>query len=146
MADIYSQEKRSSLMAQVGPTDTAPELRVRRLLHKLGYRYRLHRRDLPGSPDMVFPSLRLVVFVHGCFWHSHPGCKGASVPETNAEFWKTKLSATVRRDRRQQEELKRLGWNVAVVWECETRRPEMIIEILREWLPDLMQRWELMDP
>jgi DNA mismatch endonuclease (patch repair protein) len=108
-------------MSRIGPKDTKPELTVRRLLHRLGYRYRLHRRDLPGTPDIVFVSRRKVIFVHGCFWHRHPGCKAASSPKTRTEFWERKFHDNVERDARKMAALRGLGWEPLVVWSCEIR-------------------------
>lgn len=119
MADVFDEEKRSQVMAKVRGKDTRPEPAVRRFLHSRGLRFRLHRRDLPGRPDLVFPSRRLVVLVHGCFWHQHPGCKRARLPATRAEFWRGKLEANVERDARALAALAEAGWTVLVVWECE---------------------------
>lgn len=112
---------RSKNMAAIRGRNTTPELRVRSLLHRLGYRFRLHLGDLPGSPDVVLPKYRTVVFVHGCFWHRHPGCRYATTPRNRAEFWERKFEQNVERDRRQQEQLIAMGWRVMVVWECELR-------------------------
>jgi len=112
---------RSKLMSRVRQKNTKPETVVRQALHAAGFRYRLHRRDLPGSPDIVLPGRKAVVFVHGCFWHRHPGCKAASTPKTRAEFWARKFDANVERDRRAIDALSEKGWAVHVVWECETR-------------------------
>jgi DNA mismatch endonuclease (patch repair protein) len=122
-------------MSRIGSKDTQPELIVRRLLTKMGLRYRLHRRDLPGKPDIVFGPRRLVLFVHGCFWHRHRGCRMASTPSANAAFWQTKLDANMARDRRNTAALKRAGWRVAVIWECETRQPERLARRLQRLLP-----------
>jgi DNA mismatch endonuclease (patch repair protein) len=108
-------------MAAIRGSDTTPELRVRKLLHRLGYRFRLHRRDLPGSPDVVLPRYRTVVFVHGCFWHRHPGCRYTTMPRTRMDFWARKFEQNVERDRRQQQQLTAMGWCVMIVWECELR-------------------------
>jgi len=107
-------------MSRVGKRDTAPEMIVRRLLYSLGYRYRLNRRDLPGTPDVVFPARRKVVFVHGCFWHAHSGCVRSKPPKTRKAFWKAKFKRNVERDKRVIGELTDDGWSVVVVWECET--------------------------
>lgn len=112
---------RSRLMSRVRAGHTAPELAVRRLLHALGHRFRLHRRDLPGTPDIVLPRYRTAIFVHGCFWHRHPGCPKASDPKTRSEFWQDKFRANVERDRRNLDQLQVLGWRTHVVWECETK-------------------------
>jgi DNA mismatch endonuclease (patch repair protein) len=107
-------------MSRIRGKDTKPELAVRRLAHSMGYRFRLHRRDLPGAPDLVFPGLRKIVFVHGCFWHQHMRCKYAYQPKSRVEFWKAKFLANSRRDRSTLAALDELGWGVLVVWECET--------------------------
>ena len=122
-------------MSRIGSKDTQPELIVRRLLTKMGLRYRLHRRDLPGKPDIVFGPRRLVLFVHGCFWHRHRGCRLASTPSGNAAFWQTKFDANTARDRRNTAALKQAGWRVAVIWECETRQPERLARRLQRLLP-----------
>lgn len=109
----------SARMKQVGQKNTPPEIAVRKALHGLGLRFRLHRRDLPGVPDIVLPRLRTVVLVHGCFWHQHPGCARARRPKTRTDFWNEKLDRNIERDQRTINELERLGWNVVVVWECQ---------------------------
>ncbi|TPE52268.1 DNA mismatch endonuclease Vsr [Amaricoccus solimangrovi] len=125
-------------MALVKGKDTKPELRVRRLAHAMGYRFRLHRRDLPGVPDLVFPGRRAVVFVHGCFWHRHPdpGCWRSRLPKSRPEFWIPKLEANVARDGAARAALEARGWRVLTVWECETtpRRREALVERLRAFL------------
>ena len=108
-------------MRRVRAKDTQPEITVRRLAHRLGYRFRLHRRDLPGSPDLVFPGRRAVIFVHGCFWHQHDCRRGARRPSSNASYWHPKLERNVERDAVAQERLNGMGWRVMVIWECETR-------------------------
>ena len=113
--------KRSELMRRVRRANTKPELRVRRLLYALGYRYRLHRSDLPGSPDIVFPSRHKVIFVHGCFWHRHHGCRYATTPKTRSDFWKEKFRQNVERDSRNLENLRELGWDPLVLWQCELK-------------------------
>jgi DNA mismatch endonuclease (patch repair protein) len=120
MADTLTQDARRALMARIRGKDTKPELAVRRELHALGYRYRLHARGLPGSPDLVFPGRRKVIFVHGCYWHAHDCRHGLRRPSTNSVFWQGKAEANRARDRRKAEELLEAGWDVAVVWECET--------------------------
>jgi DNA mismatch endonuclease (patch repair protein) len=118
-------------MSRVRSKDTKPELKVRRAAHALGLRFRLHRKDLPGKPDLVFPKHKTVIFVHGCFWHRHPHCTKASQPKTRADFWNEKFAANVARDSLAEKELETLGWRVLTVWECETRNPEGIGLYLR---------------
>lgn len=113
--------KRSEVMSRVRARDTRPEMRIRRALHTAGLRYRLHAKDLPGRPDIVFRRVRLAIFVHGCFWHRHPECEHARMPKTRLGFWRTKLKANVARDARQVAELEAAGWTVLTLWECETR-------------------------
>jgi DNA mismatch endonuclease (patch repair protein) len=119
-------------MSRVGGKDTTPELRVRQSAHAQGLRFRLHRKDLPGKPDIVFPKRRVALFVHGCFWHRHPGCRKASNPSTRAEYWNKKFNTNTARDSRVALELETLGWRVIVIWECETKDPETLSRILRE--------------
>lgn len=119
-------------MAAIRGKDTSPELIVRRGLHRAGFRFRLHRRDLPGTPDIVLPKYRTVVFVHGCFWHVH-GCPNSVAPKTRAAFWAEKLGGNKRRDRRHYRQLKQLGWRVLTVWECDVRRQsDKVIARLRD--------------
>jgi DNA mismatch endonuclease (patch repair protein) len=108
-------------MARIRSRNTKPEMRVRRVLHAAGLRYRLHDRRLPGVPDLVFPSRRVALFVHGCFWHRHPGCSAARLPKSHLDFWQPKLSANAARDAQKQAQLTELGWRVIVIWECETK-------------------------
>ena len=119
--DSLSPEQRSDLMRKVRQRDTAPEMVIRRALHNRGFRYQLHRRDLPGSPDLVFPRTRRVVFVHGCFWHVHPGCRRATTPKSTTDYWLAKLAENQARDVMVRTELEAAGWRVHVVWECEAR-------------------------
>lgn len=134
MTDIYSRDKRSQIMARVRASGTRPELVVRQVAHRLGYRFRLHRKDLPGRPDLVFPRHRKVVLVHGCFWHGHENCRKARRPGSNAAFWDAKLARNIERDRQTLTALTCSGWRVLTVWECETRRPEQLAERLRGFL------------
>ncbi len=115
-------------MSRVRAKDTRPEMIVRRLVHSLGYRYRLHRGDLPGRPDLVFPKRKAIIFVHGCFWHRHARCRKATTPATNRDYWLPKFRQNKLRDNRKQRELERLGWRVVVVWECETGDLESLKE------------------
>lgn len=121
MPDQFTPAERSRVMRAVKSGDTTPELIVRRLVHALGYRYRLHRRDLPGQPDLVFPRLDKVIQVHGCFWHRHTCDAGQSTPASRLEYWSAKFTRNVERDRVNLRRLRRLGWRVLVVWECQTR-------------------------
>ncbi len=127
MTDIVDKDRRSELMARIRGRDTAPELAVRRIAHRMGLRFRLQRKDLPGRPDLVLPKHRLAVFVHGCFWHRHEGCRYASTPKSRVAFWTEKFEANVVRDARQEAALRALGWRVLVIWQCETR-DEAVIE------------------
>ena len=123
MPDKFDAQKRSEVMSKVRSYDTKPEIFVRKLLHSLGYRFRLHRRDLPGNPDIVLPKYKTVIFVHGCFWHGCPTCKRAKVrPVNNAEDWNRKLDRTLIRDVKSKKALELLGWNVLTIWECETAK------------------------
>ena len=117
--DRVSEPVRSANMRRIGSKGTKPELAVRRLVHGMGFRYRLHRHDLPGRPDLVFPGRRKVIFVHGCFWHQHPGCTRAHRPRSNVDYWDPKLRRNQERDARHRQSLAGLGWDVLVVWECE---------------------------
>lgn len=118
--DILSKSERSAVMARVRNKDTRPEMRVRSLVHSLGYRYRLHQRNLPGQPDLVFSSRRCVILVHGCFWHQHACKSGNRLPKSNVRFWRKKLASNVARDKTQLRALRNLGWRVLTIWECET--------------------------
>ena len=132
--DIVSPERRSAMMSGIRGRDTKPEIAVRKLVHRLGFRFRLHRRELPGTPDLVFPGRRKVVFVHGCFWHRHPGCRFAYNPKSRVEFWQAKFDANVARDVRVHRELELLGWTALTVWECETADPAALAQTLRDFL------------
>lgn len=131
--DVFAADKRSWVMQRIRGKDTGPERVVRSALHLLGYRFRLHRKDLPGKPDIVLPRWKRAIFVHGCFWHQHPGCKLAVMPTTNAEFWRKKLGDNVRRDDEQITRLRDLGWRVLVIWECETERQDLFLQKLEEF-------------
>ena len=121
MADVVSPTKRSQMMSGIRGKNSLPEMLVRKTLFALGYRFRLHRRDLPGTPDIAIPRLKIAIFVHGCFWHAHQGCRFAKTPSTRAEFWTAKLQANVDRDRLSAASLSAMGWRVLTVWECSTR-------------------------
>ncbi len=122
-------------MARVPRKDTKPERIVRSMLHRTGYRFRLHRRDLPGSPDIVLPSYKIAIFVHGCFWHQHPRCRRAKRPTSNIEYWERKLDDNVKRDKKNVADLKRLGWEVAILWQCETEDVDMLKKRLKYFIP-----------
>lgn len=121
MVDRLPPTRRSWLMSRVGAKDTKPELAVRSIAHSLGYRFRLHRSDLPGKPDLVFPKKSIVIFVHGCFWHRHTNCSKASTPKTRVRFWNEKFRRNVERDALAISALRKLGWKTVIIWECQTR-------------------------
>jgi DNA mismatch endonuclease (patch repair protein) len=123
VADHVNPETRSRIMAAVHSKNTKPELAVRKIVHSLGYRYRLHVQTLPGKPDLVFPARRKILFVHGCYWHRHRGCRYATSPKTNVRFWQDKFSANIQRDRRNVGALKKLGWAVMTIWQCQLKNP-----------------------
>lgn len=122
--DTFTSEERSEIMRRVKGKNTKPEVWVRSVLHRIGYRFRLHRKDLPGNPDIVLPRYRAVIFVHGCFWHQHPGCRKATIPKNNREYWERKLQRNVQRDQTAKASLEKLGWRVLTLWECEIPRQE----------------------
>jgi DNA mismatch endonuclease, patch repair protein len=132
--DHVVPEKRSRIMAAVRSENTQPEMAVRRLVHKMGYRYRLHARGLPGRPDLVFPQRRKIVFVHGCFWHRHRNCRFATSPKTRVVFWSEKFERNMARDRRDRRALKKAGWAVMVVWQCELKNPEELARRIDDFL------------
>ena len=136
MVDRLTSEQRSEVMRRVRQKNTGPEMVLRQVLHALGYRFRLHRRDLPGTPDVVLPRYRVAIFVHGCFWHRHVGCKLATVPSSNCEYWVAKFRANVTRDADKEAALTKAGWRVLTVWECETRDPSLLSLRLRRLLDD----------
>lgn len=133
-SDVFTPDRRSAVMARVKGKDTAPELKLRRLAHAMGYRFRLHRKDLPGSPDLVFPKRRAVIFVHGCFWHGHDCARGARQPKQNAEYWSAKIARNRARDAKVQEALRAQGWRVAVIWECEMKDLDALTARLKAFL------------
>ena len=136
MADTVTPKRRSEIMSHIRAKGMKPEILVRRLAHSMGYRYRLHRKDLPGKPDLVFPSLRKVIFVHGCFWHQHadPACKIARLPKSNRGYWLPKLERNAARDVEHAANLDELGWKVLVLWECEVKECARLRERIREFL------------
>ncbi|WP_215767519.1 very short patch repair endonuclease [Gluconobacter cerinus] len=132
--DTLNPTARSELMRRVRGKDTQPEMIVRRLAHRLGYRFRLHRRNLPGHPDLVFPARRAVIFVHGCFWHQHDCSRGARRPISNKAYWHSKLDRNIERDREAREQLESQGWRVLVLWECEMRDADQLSHRLISFL------------
>ena len=121
MVDKLTVKERSWNMSRIYGKDTKPEIHIRSLLHRMGFRFRLHRKDLPGRPDIVLPKYNTVVFVHGCFWHRHPTCSYTTTPKTNTVFWNKKFENNIKRDHRNHEQLMRLGWKVVVIWQCELK-------------------------
>lgn len=138
MTDIMDPQTRSALMARIKGRNTKPELIVQRSLHKSGFRFRLNVGKLPGSPDIVLPKWRIAIFVHGCFWHRHPGCRKATTPSTNADFWDNKFQANVHRDKRALAELASLNWRTAIIWECAltSKHAAGAIDQLVRWIQD----------
>ena len=128
MADKLSKKHRSWNMSRIRSKNTSPEMRVRSVLHKQGYRFRLHHENLPGKPDLILKKFRLAIFVHGCFWHRHKGCKFAYRPKTNTEFWDNKFNKNIERDQRVEGKLHDLGWKTLTIWECESKHEEIIVE------------------
>jgi len=136
MPDRFTSEERSRIMSRVKGRDTKPEKVVRSLLRAMGYRFRLHRKDLPGKPDIVLPKHRKVIFVHGCFWHGHVSCGRAARPQSNAEFWNKKLDSNIKRDENIQTELKKLGWDFLVIWQCEMKDVKKLQQNLQHFFKD----------
>ena len=134
MPDVHDPATRSRNMAAIRGRDTKPELLIRSGLHRQGYRFRVNRKDLPGKPDIVLSRFHAVIFVHGCFWHRHKGCKNASNPKTKKTFWREKFKANVERDRKVQKELKSMGWSIQIIWECELSDPEEVRKSLKSHL------------
>ncbi|MFX4263093.1 very short patch repair endonuclease [Pelotomaculum propionicicum] len=126
--DIWAKEKRSSVMSKIRSKNTKPEIKVRSLLHRMGFRFRLHNHNLPGKPDIVLPKYKTIIFVHGCFWHLHDNCRDGTIPKTQQEKWKEKLERNVQRDQEHSTKLKELGWNVIVIWECEIEKHIDLVE------------------
>ena len=124
--DVFSREKRSQIMSRVSGKNTKPEIVIRSLLHNMGYRFRLHRNNLPGKPDITLPKYKKIIFVHGCFWHGHVDCPRAKRPTTNQKFWNEKLNKNIERDKITIKNLKQLGWDVLTVWTCEVKDTELL--------------------
>lgn len=125
MPDVHTPEQRSYNMSRITNRNTKPEMIIRSLVHNMGYRYRLHRKDLPGKPDLVFPARRKIIFVHGCFFHMHDCRYGQVVPKTNAEFWKNKRTSNVERDKKNEINLKNEDWEILIIWECMTKKSQI---------------------
>ena len=130
MVDRITKEHRSWNMSRIRSKDTSPEKRVRSFLHRAGFRFRLHVKSLPGSPDIVLPKHRTAIFVHGCFWHRHPGCRFAYTPKTRTNFWQNKFKQNIERDQRKERLLLEAGWHVLTVWECETKNDGNMMKAL----------------
>ena len=139
MTDIVSQPRRSEIMSRIGSRNTAPEIIVRSVAHRLGFRFRLHVANLPGKPDIVLPRHKAVIEVRGCYWHRHAGCPNCSTPKTHPEFWQEKFKATVRRDQRNERLLRKSGWRVLIIWECESTSEQTVerrlLRFFREPVP-----------
>lgn len=133
--DTLNPKQRHRAMAAVKGRDTSPEIIVRRILHRAGFRFRLHRKDLPGKPDIVLPKYQMVILVHGCFWHQHPGCKHSSRPLSHQDYWQSKLDRNILRDQKNISELNALGWKVHIIWECETKDKELLLEKIFCFMP-----------
>lgn len=149
MPDIVSAQKRSEMMSGIKGKNTKPELQVRKALFSMGYRFRLHRKDLPGRPDIVLPGRRVAILVHGCFWHGHRDCRYAKTPSTRTEFWTNKLDSNRARDVRDLEALQKAGWRTLVVWECYLRQPMppgTLAAELSSWIKSTNQGGELREP
>ena len=132
MTDHITPAKRSENMRAIRSKDTSPEKRVRSVAHRLGLRFRLHRKDLPGSPDLLFPGKKIALFVHGCFWHRHKNCPRATIPKTNTDYWTGKFARNVERDAGNRKKLEEAGWKVLVIWECQTKNREDVQTFFRE--------------
>jgi len=136
MSDVFSKEKRSWIMRRIKSRDTKPEILVRSLVHRMGLRFRVHKKDLPGNPDIVLTRHEKLIFVHGCFWHGHKRCPRSKRPTTKKPFWNKKLNSNIQRDKRMRRKLRQMGWKVMIVWECETRDLDKLIVKLKNYLYD----------
>ncbi len=138
MADVLSKEQRSRCMSHIRSKDTKPEVLVRRFLFAHGFRFRLHRKDLPGKPDIVLPRYKTVIFINGCFWHGHYGCKYSNLPATNREFWESKISGNIQRDKETYSRLAQSGWNVIEIWQCQLK-PKTKDQTLQNLITELQK-------
>jgi DNA mismatch endonuclease, patch repair protein len=136
MVDTLTPDERSERMSRIFGKNSSPEMKLRRMVHSSGFRYRLHVKNLPGKPDLVFPKRRAVLFMHGCFWHRHEGCKLARLPKSRVDFWTKKLEANRQRDMQNQGLLRKMGWRVLVVWECQLRDTVAVSQAVTEFLND----------
>jgi len=136
MTDVFTKSQRSRVMSRIKGRNTKPEIFVRSLIHRMGFRFRLHRRDLPGTPDIVLPRHHKIIFVHGCFWHGHRNCKRATRPTTNVEFWNKKIDKNIERDDHVMDDLQKGGWKVLVVWQCEIINSDELQRKLERFLQD----------
>ena len=146
MTDIVDKATRSRMMSGIRCTDTRPELALRRSLHALGFRFRLHSRNVPGKPDLILPKYRAAILVHGCFWHRHRGCRYTTTPSTRPDFWAAKFEANINRDRVVKDALQQSGYRQATVWECALRKPDLVAqstELLSTWLTSDSQQIEI---
>jgi DNA mismatch endonuclease, patch repair protein len=132
--DNLTSFQRSNCMSRIRSKDTSPEIVVRHISHNIGYRFRLHRSDLPGKPDLVFPRLKKIIFVHGCFWHSHNCQRGSVKPKTNSNYWEVKRKKTKNRDKMNLKDLKKLGWHCLIIWECDTKNIQKLEKSLNDFL------------
>lgn len=139
MTDIFSQEKRSEIMRKVKSKGTWQEIFIRKLVHSMGYRYRLNKKDLPGNPDLVLKKYKKVIFVHGCFWHGHKRCRRAALPTTNADFWKKKINGNKKRDKANFRLLKKLDWEYLIIWQCEIKKSRL--EELAKKISEFLERY-----
>lgn len=138
MADTVTKEQRSRNMSLIRSKETKPEVFVRSVLHRLGFRFRKNVKTLPGKPDIVLPKYKTVIFVHGCFWHQHKGCRRSTIPKSNTDYWIPKLSGNIKRDIQHKADLKKLGWNVEVVWECETKDTDKLMKKLKKIFAEII--------
>jgi len=140
MADIFSKIKRSEVMSKVTAKDTRPEVKVRKFLFSKGFRYRKNDKRFPGKPDIILPKYKTAIFVHGCFWHHHDNCRAAALPQTNYEFWKNKMETNIKRDRKNQKDLKKLGWKILVIWQCQIKNRELFEKTMKRTITKIRKQ------